>query len=91
MQVGLIADAATPGIYLPGAALKMLGAKVGDYVEVMNPRRDTQVVRELRSLGCAQLTRDDYAYFDQGSLHYLDAELHDNVVLRLSNYFFDAP
>jgi len=92
MRVGVVVDACCCGIYMLPQTAEQLGFKRGEHLQVDHDERGTCIVRELVrcTRGC-QGMQPDYIYLDGESAGYLNAELHEQVKLRVSPWAVDVP
>lgn len=91
LLMGLVADqvGCTCAHIMP-ATVERMGLKPGDYVQIDNSERCTQIVRQIATCGCRGM-RHDYVYLDRDSVRYLEGEIHDCLRVRLAEYPLDCP
>lgn len=91
MRTGLVRQVEGNGVYLTAKAQKTLKVATGDYVEISNVERGTQICRRIRGLDTKGIVLDDFIYMDIDSLHFLASDLHEEVRVKVSPVAFDMP
>ena len=90
MRAGEVLNVDTPFLTFTRAALKRLGLRIGDYVCVSSAERDTAIVRLIRKPHFRGMT-PRHAYLDVGSLHLLNVDAGDTLLVCLSDDHLEMP
>lgn|SRR5512143_134740 len=93
LLLGLVADAECSCVHLTPATVELLRLKPGDYIQIDDEERCTQIVRQIANCGpcCVAGMRPNYLYMDRRSAYYLDSELHACLRVRPALYPLDCP
>ena len=90
LLMGLVADQMCACVHILPATIERMGLQPGDYVQIENNERDTQIVRQIaRCPGCMGM-RHDYAYLDRESARYLEGDIHDCLRVRPASIRWSA-
>lgn len=93
--MGIVADAACSCVHLRPTTIQLLRLNPGDYIQINDEQRCTQIVRKLADKGacceCVSGMRPNYIYLDRQSAHYLDSELHAQLHIKPAEYPLECP
>jgi hypothetical protein len=89
MFAGVIVDDTT-AVHIHHRTAEAIGVKCGDFLELRHRERDTVIVR--RCCCCeGPGMRENYAYLDRQSFHYLDGQLHDEIWVKEAEWPMEMP
>lgn len=95
LRLGIVADAMCSCVHLMPSTLQSLRLKPGDYIQIADEERCTQIVRKLADKGscceCVSGMRPNYLYLDRRSAYYLDSELHATLHVKPAEYPLECP
>lgn len=95
LLLGIVADAMCSCVHLMPSTVELLRLKPGDYIQIADEERCTQIVRKLADKGscceCVSGMRPNYLYLDRRSAYYLDSELHACLRIKPAEYPLECP
>lgn len=95
LRLGIVADALCSCLHMSPSTLQLLRFNPGDYLQITDEDRCTQIVRKLADKGscceCVSGMRPNYLYLDRRSAYYLDSELHASLRVKPAEYPLECP
>lgn len=92
LRLGVVADAECSCVHLTPSTVELLRLKPGDYIQISDEERCTQIVRMIANCGpCCCGMRPNYLYMDRRSAYYLDSELHAALRVKPAEYPLECP
>lgn len=95
LRLGIVADAMCSCVHISPSTLQLLRFNPGDYLQIDDEERCTQIVRKLadKDAPCECITEllPNYLYMDRHSAYYLDSDLHAALRVKPAEYPLESP